>query len=575
MSKFIISKYSELPISSTSVLYHHNVISGDQINSIGSINPLPSTDKNNHLFLKISMGMFKNEKNILSIKYRLLILSDTQFNNDVEFSLIYEEPFDINMSTSQAHQRVNQSNQYLLGKSHVNYFNESNTGYIEFELTNHVISKLKTSDNHIHMRISNNSSEKFYMINPDVVHSDLSAYGGELNTSSHFDGLVVTVSDPIKDTREALGINEGGNCLIDYVSGDFLHMLPEIGNISLALSNTINQNKSNLLSSLYYTIKTNITQSILVDYLGNENVYRTLHPNDLKGLYGIEVDPSVYLADFNINDFSYAVDMANDNNVEIKFPNGLSLKLVHAGQVDLFGHKIFRLEWIKNNNTPIIEVDWSHTNQAIIHKEDDVTIISFSDTKIDSIEIPKWHRKYQMVYEQIQNKYYLKEIRNYNQDELGDVLVDKQTITYDGNKYLSTVRLDDHLVLYTYTSNKLTRIQMESLDEINNSYDFEYYPLDKYTKISNEQGKSNRIYYSQLEQKTLVTDGENHRIFESYKTSNGDETLIRKEIIDLNKNDIEKSEYQLIQGNLIDGWEGFGENQLSDFLVNNTLFLIL
>ena len=146
----------------------------------------------------------------------------------------------------------------------------------------------KTNDNYIHLRISNNSTNKFYIINPHIKHNDLSVYGGELNTSGHFDGLVLTVSDPIKDTRELFSLNEGEKCLLDYVNGDFLHILPEIGNISHALSNTRSQNKSNLLSSLFYTIKTNTAQRILVDYLGNERIYRTLHTNDLEGIYGVK-----------------------------------------------------------------------------------------------------------------------------------------------------------------------------------------------------------------------------------------------------------------------------------------------
>ena len=40
----------------------------------------------------------------------------------------------------------------------------------------------------------------------------------------------------------------------------------------------------------------------------------------------------------------------------------------------------------------------------------------------------------------------------------------------------------------------------------------------------------------------------------------------------MKQNEIEKSEYQLIQGNLIDGWEGFALNELGDSLVNNYFF---
>ena len=143
MSKFMISKYSELPLSSASVLYHNNIISGDEIKVIESNNQLPLTDKYSHLFIRIETGIFMTEKNILNAKYRLIILSETQFNNDIEFSLINEEVFNLNISASQANQRVSQSNQHILGTSHVNYFNGSNTGYIEFELTNYIIDKQK------------------------------------------------------------------------------------------------------------------------------------------------------------------------------------------------------------------------------------------------------------------------------------------------------------------------------------------------------------------------------------------------------------------------------------------------
>lgn len=572
MSKFILSKYSESPISSECILYKENSISGDEMGPFNDQNPLPSSDQKNHLFLRVETSAFKSEKNILSAKYRMIIVSGTQFNDDVEFSLISEEAFGTNFTISQAHQRVNQTNQHLIGKSHVVYFSESNFGYVEFELTNYIINRLTTGDNHIYLRISNNSTNMFNIINPTVEHSDLSVNGGELNTSSHFDGLVITLSDPLKDTTEVFGLNDGEKCILNYVSGDFLHMLPMIGNISHALSNTRSQNKSNLLSSLYYTIKSDVTKSTLIDYLGNESIYRTLHQNDLEGIYGVEVEQPVLLAYFNINDFSYSINMGSSNNIEIIYPNGLTLNLFHIGQFDHLGNKIYRLEGIKNNQTSILEIDWSNTNQAIIHKEDEVTIVSFSDTKIDSIEIPKWHRKYNMVYEQIQNRYYLKEVRQYNQDELGDGLIDKKTITYNQNNYLSTIRLDEYLVYYTYLDNKLTRIQMGSLADESDSYDFDYYPFERYTKITNKQDEVNVIYYNQLEQKTLVTDGENYKTFEPYKNSSGYDTLERKEIIDTKQKEITKSEYQIIQGNLIDGWEGFSESQYGDLLVENNFF---
>ena len=101
----------------------------------------------------------------------------------------------------------------------------------------------------------------------------------------------------------------------------------------------------------------------------------------------------------------------------------------------------------------------------------------------------------------IDNKYYLKDVRQYSQDDLGDGLVYNQRITYNDNKHLSTVRVDDYLVYYTYSGNQLARIQMGDLGEVSSFYELEYYPLDKYTKVTNNQLQSNFLYYNRFEQK--------------------------------------------------------------------------
>lgn len=575
MSKYIYSKYSQFRTNSSGFSYKV----GDSPAPIGQTYPIPTTTKDDHLFLNINLNNFKHEKDIISNVFRMYVIYPRYLNENANFSMIKTEDFAASSLTSaQANNEINRNDALILGTSKINFLEESNVGYIEFDVTNYVIERIKTDKFNICFRIENDSQYQFQAIDPVNIYQDLSVYNIEGGMPLHSDGLITIIADPIKDAKENFSLGGDYNTLVNYLNGTFFHQLPTIGGVSLAISNTQNQVKSNLLSSLFFTYKKVALSFTLIDYIGNEMTYRTIEKEEAKLVYGFEDEDAETDFYLNINDFSYSnIIFGNYNNdsIKIKYLDETILTLNHVGQLDSFGNRVYRLESISKGEESLLNVDWSHSNQAIIEHKDEITIITFSDTKIDNIEIPKWHKRYNLSYEYVNNKYYLNEVKMYNQDELGDYEVSKLTFSYDGNKQLSLAKFGNITAQYNYQFGQLLSLNISEEEQIINSYQFAYFPLDKYTQITNQLGDINIIHYNDLEQKIMITDNKDYVTFESYKKDNGEYAIQRKEVFGDNLNDLPNSKYQIDHNestHKLTGWQGFWGDYTGDDVITNSFF---